>query len=166
MADSEIPVDDPAAEKDGKSSKLVPILSVVLCLVGIGAGYFAVSTGLIPLAKGPQSAQATQEKPAELPDVAFVEIPTLIVTLPPGAANTHLRFSGQIEVRPEYREDIEFLMPRIQDFLNGYLRALSAEDVEGQGALFRIRVQMFRRIVAIVGLGKVNNLLVTEFILN
>lgn len=101
-----------------------------------------------------------------LANVAFVEIPTLIVTLPPGAKNDHLRFTGLIEVPSEHQGDVEFLMPRIQDVLNGYLRALTIEDIEGPGALFKIRLQLFRRIVVVVGLGKANGLLVTEFILN
>jgi len=149
-----------------KASKLGPILGLVLCLLGGGLGFFAVSNGFVPI--GGEAAQKTEPHaaPSALPDVAFVDIPTLIVTLPPGAQNGHLRFSGQIEVPSEYRGDVEFLLPRIQDAMNGYLRALSAEDIEGPGALFRIRLHLFRRIVTVVGLGKVNGLLVTEFILN
>ncbi len=90
----------------------------------------------------------------------------MIVTLPPNAKNNHLRFTALIEVPLDHQEDVEFLIPRIQDILNGYLRALTAEDIEGPGALFKIRLHLFRRIAMVVGLGKANSLLVTEFILN
>ena len=105
------------------------------------------------------------EKTADQPDIAFVTVPTLLVSLPPGAENKHLRFSGEIEVPKQFAEDVEFLMPRIQDLMNGYLRALKAEEIEGPGAIFRIRLHLYRRIVSVVGLGKTNGLLITEFIL-
>ncbi|MFP7569185.1 flagellar basal body-associated protein FliL [Marivita sp. S2033] len=149
-----------------KSSKLGLILSVALCFLGAGLGYVGVSTGVIPIGGGEKTSPGPTQSVEERPDIAFVPIPTLIVTLPPDAKNDHLRFSGQIEVPAEYKSDVEFLLPRIQDLMNGYLRALTAEDIEGVGALFKIRLHLFRRIVMVVGLGKANGLMVTEFILN
>ncbi len=148
------------------ASKLGLLMSVAFCLAGAAIGYFAVSKELVPARSNDAASPATGDLPDILPDVAFVEIPPLIVTLPTGARGEHLRFAGQIEVPSQYRGDVEFLMPRIQDALNGYLRALTIEDIEGQGALFKIRLQVFRRIVMVVGLGKANSVLVTEFILN
>ncbi len=158
--------DTDTGEKAKKSSAIGLILSVLLCLLGAGLGYFGISSGMIPLGHTTSETSAPHDAPAALPDIAFVDIPTLIVTLPPGATNEHLRFSGQIEVPTKYQGDVEYLLPRIQDVMNGYLRALTAEDIEGPGALFKIRLHLFRRIVMVVGLGKANSLLVTEFILN
>jgi flagellar protein FliL len=149
-----------------RSSKLFIILSVILLLAGTALGYFGVWKGLIPIGGTQTDAKSLHSVSAELPPVAFVSIPTLIVTLPSDAKNKHLRFSSQIEVLVEHQNEVEFLMPRIQDLMNGYLRALTAEDIERPGALFEIRLQLFRRVVMVVGLGKVNGLLVTEFILN
>ncbi|MEN8660083.1 flagellar basal body-associated FliL family protein [Marivita sp.] len=155
-----------SGENAKKSSKMVLILSVVLCVAGGGLGFFALSSGLVPIGNAVPQETESYDEVIPLANVAFVEIPTLIVTLPPGAKNDHLRFTGLIEVPSEHQGDVEFLMPRIQDVLNGYLRALTIEDIEGPGALFKIRLQLFRRIVVVVGLGKANGLLVTEFILN
>ena len=157
---------DEAAEAPKKSSKLALVLSLVLCLAGGGLGFFAVSSGLVPLGNSEPQEAPPETEVSPLPDVVFVPIPTLLVTLPPGAENKHLRFTAQIEVVKGHEADVEFLMPRITDLMNGYLRALSADDIEGAGALFKIRLQLFRRVVMVVGLGKVNGLLVTEFILN
>jgi flagellar FliL protein len=161
---------DPSEEDSGegtrKSPKLGFFLSVVLCLAGAGLGFFSISSGLVSLSHAGTDKAKSHGASTVAPDVAFVEIPTLIVTLPPGARNEHLRFTGLIEVPTGYEDEVMFLMPRIQDVLNGYLRALTIEDIEGAGALFRIRLQLFRRIVMVVGLGKANSLLVTEFILN
>lgn len=150
---------------DGKPSKIWLILSVLFCVVGGAAGYFGVSSGVFPFGTSETRDRPAASDPVVRPDVAFVDIPTLVITLPPGAKNEHLRFTGQIEVPSKFKSDVEYLMPRIQDMMNGYLRALTAEDIEGPGALFKIRLHMFRRIVMVVGLGKANSLLVTEFIL-
>jgi flagellar FliL protein len=57
-------------------------------------------------------------------------------------------------------------MPRIQDVLNTYLRAVDVEDLEEPAALLRLRAQMLRRVQVVVGDGPVRDLLVTEFVLN
>lgn len=159
-------IETEAGEPTKKPSRMGLILSVVLCLLGAGLGYFGVSSGFVPLS-GDGSAKAKDRSDSVArPDVAFVDVPTLIVTLPQGTQNTHLRFAAQIEVPSKYQKDVEYLMPRIQDMMNGYLGALTAEDMEGPGALFKIRLHLFRRIVMVVGQGKANSLLVTEFILN
>lgn len=145
---------------------MIPVLSVVLFLVGAGLGYFAITSGVVPFGASEPVAHAPVTTPSDLPDVAFVSVPTLIVTLPPDARNTHLRFSAQIEVPRAHQADVEYLMPRIQDLMNGYLRALTAADIERPGALYEIRLQLFRRVVMVVGLGRANGLLVTEFILS
>jgi len=150
---------------DRSPSKIWLILSVLLCFVGGAAGYFGVSGGLVPFGASETRDRSAAPAPVERPNVAFVDIPTLVITLPPEAQNEHLRFAGQIEVPSKYKSDVEYLMPRIQDMMNGYLRALTVEDIEGPGALFKIRLHMFRRIIMVVGLGKANSLLVTEFIL-
>ncbi|WP_439123081.1 flagellar basal body-associated FliL family protein [Marivita sp.] len=156
----------PQGDADSKaSSKMGLVVSVLLCLLGGALGFFGLSSELLPFDQGAATGTVHDEKPA-MPDVAFVDIPTLIVALPPGATNGHLRFTGQIEVPAKYQNDVEHFLPRIQDAINGYLGALTVEDIEGPGALFKIRLHLFRRIVMVVGLGKANSLLVTEFILN
>jgi flagellar FliL protein len=57
-------------------------------------------------------------------------------------------------------------MPRIVDVLNTYLRALSLADMEERAALLRLRAQMLRRVQIVAGAGRINDLLVMEFVLN
>lgn len=167
MAATEEKAEDGTAKKTRKASKLLMPLSFLLFVASAGAGFFGASSGLLPVALpvGGADAEKTAHV-ADMPEIAFVPVPTMIVTLPPDARNAHLRFASQIEVPRQYAPDVEALMPRIQDLLNGYLRALTAEDIEGPGALIRLRAQMLRRILLVVGQGRANNLLVTEFILN
>jgi len=165
MATAAADGNDGAIGEKKPSSKIGLVLSLVLCVFGVGLGYYGVTSGILPLGGTTTSLKVEKAKAADLPDVAFVDVPTLIVTLPPEAENKHLRFSAKIEVPSEYQTDVEFLMPRIQDLMNGYLRALRAKDIEGPGALFRIRVHLFQRVLMVVGKGKAKGLLVTEFIL-
>lgn len=154
-----------ALEKVGKS-RIFLLLSLVLFSLGAGLGYFGISGGLLHWGESQSKTTIHNTTDAGIPEVAFVPIPSLTITLPQDAKNTHLRFSAQIEVPKEHQSDVEFLIPRIQDLMNGYLCALTTDDIERPGALFEIRLQLFRRIVMVVGLGRANGLLVTEFILN
>lgn len=165
MANTNTPEID-ASQNSRKPSKRLLLLSFCLCVIGAGGDFFAQSSGALDFNRNATLTGRVEAASQTRPDVAFVEIPTLIVTLPLNAKNNHLRFTALIEVPREHQKDVEFLMPRIQDILNGYLRALTAEDIEGPGALFKIRLHLFRRIAMVVGLGKASSLLVTEFILN
>ena len=70
-------------------------------------------------------------KPEEpLPDVTFVPVDPLTVSLGPGSANRHLRFRAELEVEPGAKSDVTAMLPRVLDVLNGYLRAVSITDLE------------------------------------
>ena len=58
------------------------------------------------------------------------------------------------------------LKPRVMDVLNGFLRAVEVQELEDPAALIRLRAQMLRRIQIVVGEGRVNDLLIVEFVLN
>lgn len=155
------------------SSKLPLIIGLVLALAGGGGGFFAVQSGLLGLGNGDEGdghpATDHAEPPVEtkaLPDVAFVEVPPVLISLGPGAQGDHLRFRASLEVPTQYQAEVEKILPRIQDVLNSYLRALEAHDIEAQGALVRLRGQMLRRIKLVAGEGRVRDLLVLEFVLN
>ena len=52
------------------------------------------------------------------------------------------------------------LMPRIQDVLNSYLRAVEVRQLEDPSALLRLRAQMLRRVQIVTGEGRVRDLLI------
>ncbi|WP_306132527.1 flagellar basal body-associated FliL family protein [Roseivivax marinus] len=179
-----------------KKSKLPMILGVVLALLGAAGGFFAVSSGMIlggggSDAAAPPAREATAEEeetatpmeddtdieggaeapptpvaPVELGDIAFVELPPLLVSLGPGAQNTHLRFRATLEVPSRHAAEVTTLQPRVLDAMNSYLRALSPADIEAQDALLLIRAQLTRRVQLVLGEEKLRDLLVLEFVLN
>ena len=158
-----------------KFSKLPMILGIGLALAGGGGGFYAVYSGAFLAsdsavhtadAAGGSDEQAQAGKPAELPDIDYVPIDALVISLGDGATGAHLRFRAQLKVAQRYRAEVESLLPRVVDVLNSYLRALEVSDLADSSALVRLRAQMLRRIQIVTGAERVNDLLIMEFVLN
>ncbi|MDH3263663.1 MAG: flagellar basal body-associated FliL family protein [Paracoccaceae bacterium] len=144
-------------------SKKPLLIGLALALALGGGGFYAAYSGLLPL--GGSHAEAGNEV-APLPEVAFVPITPLVISLGPDTRSRHLRFSGELEVPVTFQADVQKLMPRVLDVLNGYLRAVDTRQFDEPSALIRLRAQMLRRVQIVVGEGRVRDLLVTEFVLN
>lgn len=161
LADVEEPQD--AAPK--KKSKKPLLIGLVLALIMGGGGFYATWSGLI-LAASDEGHATKEPEVGALPDIAFVPVDPLVITLGSGQNLRHLRFTSQIEVASPHVDEVQMLLPRIVDVLNGYLRAIDAGQLEDPAALVRIRAHLLRRIQIVTGEGRVRDLLVTEFVLN
>ena len=161
LAEAEAPQD---AEPKKKKSKLPLLIGLVLALALGGGGFYATYSGLLFGAGGED--HAAEETPDPLPDIAFVPIEPVVISLGQGAGKDHLRFTAELEVAKSYAEEVGILMPRILDVLNSYLRAVAISDLEDPSALARLRAQMLRRVQIVTGEVRVRDLLVTEFVLN
>jgi flagellar FliL protein len=146
-----------------KKSKLPILIGLVLALALGGGGFYATWSGMILGASDPQAAT---DSASPLPDIAFVPIDPIVISLGPGATSRHLRFTSQLEVNKPMTGEVTLLLPRIMDVLNGYLRAIEVAQLEDPSALVRIRAHMLRRIQIVTGEGRVRDLLITEFVLN
>jgi len=155
-----------------KASKLPLILGLVLALVGGGGGFFAVYSGMLPLGDGHDAAEfdtghkVDAPEIATMPDVAFVPVDPLTISMANDGEKHHLRFRAELEVKTSHKAEVEQLMPRVVDVLNNYLRALNLADIEDNTALVRLRAQMLRRVQIVTGGERVNDLLIMEFVLN
>ncbi len=101
-----------------------------------------------------------------LPDISFVSLPQLVVSLGAGSQSDHLIFRADLEVPRTMVQEVESILPRVVDVLNSYLRALEPRDIEGPSSLVKLRAQMLRRIQLVAGQDRVRDLLVMEFVLN
>lgn len=146
----------PPSRKGGKAL----VVAAALALLLGGGGFFATYKGF--LLAGPADHPAD---PAA-PQVAFVPMPPVILALGTAAANQKLRMTAQIEAPAASAAEVAHLMPRILDVTNTYLRAVEVAELQDPAALSRIRVHLFRRIGIVVGESKVNDLLITEFLLD
>lgn len=149
-----------------KRSKKPMILGLALFLVLGGAGFYAVFSGMILGHEDPAAAAAAEAAAAPLPDIAFLPVDPLTISIGTGADERHLRFVAQIEVGATHAAEVTTLMPRILDVLNGYLRAIDPAELKEPSALARVRAQILRRIQIVTGEGRVRDLLITEYILN
>lgn len=162
MADAAVDTD----EEVKKPSKMPLIIGVVALLLGAGGGFFATFSGLILAPESSVQPELDTSSPADLSDVAFVPVEPMVISLSPNSHSRHLRFRAQLEVPSQYASDVESLLPRVVDVLNGYLRALETADIESPAALTRLRAQMLRRVQIVAGPGRVNDLLIMEFVLS
>jgi flagellar FliL protein len=161
LADSEAP--------PRKRGLLLPLLiGLLLAAVGGGGGFWAVTMG--PFAPKPeaQSTDSAEPEGAVTPPVAvaFVPLETLVISLGAEQAARHLMFSAELEVDPIHHAEVSLLTPRVLDVLNSYLRVISISELSDPASLARLRAQMLRRIQVVTGPGRVNDLLVTQFVVN
>ncbi len=158
---------DAPEEAPKKASKLPLILGVVLAVVGGGGGFFAVQSGILfGSSDDDHEAEVAEADAVARPEVSFVAIDPLVISLPSSGGRDHLRFAAQLEVPPEYAAEVEAIKPRIVDVLNGYLRAVDLAELEDPTALIRLRSQMLRRVQVVAGKGRVGDLLIMEFVLS
>ena len=153
-------------EEAPKSSKMPLIIGLVAGLLGAGGGFFATFSGMI---LAPPETSVVEEPEVELKplaDVAYVPLEPMVVTVGEARNNRHLRFRAQLEVPSQYLADVEAITPRILDIIHGYIRAVRIEDLEDSTALLRFRSHMLRRIDVVAGYGRVNDILIMEFVLN
>ena len=188
MAEDQEKAPGGAAKGGGKRKLVIGAALMALCAA---AAFAAVSMGLVPGLGGSKAAEGGEVHEAS-PDghdgkasqahaeaasggeggghgasgVAFVAVDPLTVTLGAGAERSHLRFTSQLEVPAAEAGAVAALMPRIVDVLGSYLRALEPAMVEDRDAHLRLRAQMLRRVRLVAGVDAVDDLLVTEFVIN
>lgn len=150
----------------GKSSKLPLVLGFVLALLGAGGGFFAASSGLIFATESQNAEKEESPETGKINDLAFVPMEPLTITLPRSSRYKHLLFRGELEVASQYQADVQKMLPRVIDVINSYLRALEVSDFEEPAALTRLRSQMLRRAQIVTGPGRINDLLIMEFVMN
>ena len=149
-----------------KVSKLPLILGLLFALVFGGGSYLAVSSGTIFNRETGNLAEDNFINVEPLPDVTFVPVDPLVISLGSKSDYSHLQFESQLEVVRQYQDDVTVLMPRIVDVLNGYLRAVNVRDFEEPSTLIRLRAQMLRRVQIVTGEGRVRGLLIMKFVVN
>ncbi len=142
-----------AAKPDGDHGEMA---------VDAGHGESASGHGEAAPAEGRHNTAANER----LPELAFVPVQQVVISLGSAANNAHLIMSSQLEVDKPMAAEVTMLMPRILDVINGYLRAVDVAQLEDPSSLVTLRAQMLRRIQIVTGEGRVRDLLITEFVLN
>ena len=149
-----------------KGSKLPLIAGFALMILGGGGGFFAVSSGMILGGESKTAPEKPEAVSTGIGDVRFIPIEPISVSLAPDSGYRHLRFRAQLEVIKDHKSEVETILPRIVNVLNGYLRAVQVSDLADPASLTRFRTQLLRRAQIVAGPGRINDLLIMEFVLN
>lgn len=153
--------DIPVVDSPPRRGRLPLLLGLLGALAAAAGGFYLTFSGrVLPVTAAPAAG------PVALPDLAFVPLDPVIISLGPASRGRHLRFTSQVEVVARHRAEVDALRPRLLDVLNSYLRALEPEEIEAPGGLPRLRAQMLRRLQIVTGEGRVRDLLITEFVIN
>lgn len=165
-----------APQAGANMGKRAIFLWLFLAVSGGAAGFYAVRSGVFMAGdSGPSGHTEVDQAQSEAAfpqargtmdaETVFVPIDPIVISMGSGAAREHLRFRADLEVNAGKAKEVERVLPRIVDVLNGYLQALELDDLQDSAALIRLRAQMLRRVNIVTG-GGVKNLLIIEFVLN
>ncbi|WP_425044962.1 flagellar basal body-associated FliL family protein [Primorskyibacter sp. S87] len=157
-----------APKEKTKPRKKGFILSLLLAAIGAGAGFFLSRSDVMPIGKNQENEYSDRVAAAEqetVPSVEYVPIEPITVSLVGPNGMRQLRFRAQLEVYSGYQDEVEHLLPRVVDLMNGYLRAVEPSNLTDSLALVRLRSQLLRRINIVTGEGRVRDLLVMEFVI-
>jgi len=114
-----------------------------------------------------KTAAAGPEFPATPPQVAYFDIPDLIVNIQSADGSpVYLKLSLSLELyTAEEKAGIQVLVPRIVDQFQGYLRELRADDLKGSAGIMRVKEELLRRTNVAAAPYKVRDVLLKEMIL-
>ena len=151
--------DDSAPAARGRRRWLLPL---ALCIVAGGAGFTPTWLGLwSPLALIEGVGAPAGESAARLP--AFIEVPPLVLSIP-GPHPRRLRLGITLEVQERNRAAVTHLLPRVNDVATGFLTGIAPEAYDRRGILEVIRAELTTRISQATGPGKIDDVLLTEFV--
>lgn len=159
---AEAALEAPADKPKRSLKRLIFMAVIVLVLAGGGfaLSYLGVIQGLIG---GGESSADSHGSAEDHP--SFVPIETITIVLP-GTPPRQFRMTAQIEVAPGQAAAVQAMMPRVQNILQGFLRAVEPDALADRAAWFDLRLQMLYRVRMVLGEAMVRDLLITDFIVN
>jgi flagellar FliL protein len=177
-----------SAESGSSKLPLIMMLAGVLVLgAGIGAGVFLlvmggeeeapVVDGEVAAVAAPAAAPAAEAAPApeldadgnpipQKPQIFFKEVPEILVNLASrGSSTRYLKLKVSLELGSEADlESIEYVMPRVVDDFQLYLRQLRVEDLNGSAGIYRLKEDLLLRANQSAQPLKIKNVLFKEIL--
>jgi flagellar FliL protein len=160
-------------EKVGGKKRLILIIVAAVSALAIGAGLFF--SGIFSGGEEKAEEKPAAEHAAEAPAVdaqgnplapVFYELPEFLVNLnTTGKQVSFLKMRVSVELnRQEDVVKLESYMPRVTDGINSYLRELRASDLSGSAGTARLREELLLRLNKSVDGVKVNNVYITNIL--
>ncbi len=159
MAEAALDPSETAPVSSRKRLIFMALMALILAAAGFAVSYLGVIESLL----GGAGASHAEGQVTAAP--AFVAIAPMAIVIP-GTPPRQFRMSAQIEVAQGHEDSVTTLMPRVQNVLQGFLRAVEPETLGDRSAWFDLRLQMLYRIRMVLGEDVVRDLLITDFIVN
>jgi flagellar FliL protein len=150
-------------------SKILMLVSFIL-LILISGGIYYVVQNRDSLLRFFNSADKEEEvnkgQRLNLMNIGYITLPDLIVNLRSTKNRTSvLKASFVFELEDiKDKENIEKLKPIIIDEFQTYLRELEIGELNGSGALERVRQELFTRVNTVIEPLKIRKILIKEFL--
>lgn len=160
------PVEMDLMENANASSKHL-ILGFVLAYALVFAGLAAVGYHCLPKS-GENIRVSKKEAPIVLTDVAYVDLPPVIVSVEArqGVSTTpRVRVDLALEVARKDREVVEGYQPYITERVGTMLRGLSPEEIESTRNIGWIRSEMLRAVNTAGAPAQVQGVIFRRFVL-
>lgn len=152
-------MNDPEASEPVKpKGKLASIIFLFVVLALGGAGFALTYLDLLPIPTFESKEESTDSV------VEFVEVPQVQVPLL-GTRGRIVSLSASIETTSEFRSEVEYLMPRVQDIIISFLSGVDVDAYDKRGALEIIRAELFSRTRMVLGEDHAKDLLIREFLI-
>ena len=166
--DSEEGEEEGEASEGGGKKKLIIIIAVALMLL-IGGAAGAYFMGLLdPLLGSDESAEESEELTEKYTgDPVFFELEEILVNLNGSGGKTiflKLKLSLELE-KPSDKEKIQKVLPKVIDGFQTYLRELRVDDLEGAAGLYRLRLELMRRLTSNMAPVVIKNILFREMLI-
>ena len=160
--------DEEGASKKGGKGKLLIIVGAVLFLVigGAAAAYFmGFLDPLVEMAGG--GGEEGGEGGDDQAEAIFFDLPELMVNLnTTGRKKIFLKMRITLELRnPEDVPALEGMMPRVIDNFQVYVRELRVDDLKGSAGMYRLREDLFTRVIKAVAPIRVTDVLFKEMLI-
>lgn len=151
----------------GNKKMLIIVAAAALLVVGGGGAgaYFFLFSGSGD-AKAGKTADGKQRPPIVAPQVAFYDMPDIVVNIQSADGNpAYLKLGVALELTgADEKAGIQPLMPRVVDQFQGYLRELRVDDLKGSAGVLRLKEELLRRINVATAPFAVKDVLLKEMI--
>jgi flagellar FliL protein len=138
-----------------------PVLLLLLGGGGAGAYFF-----LLKPSDADKKAVASQEIPLTPPQVAFSDVPDILVNIQSNDGTpAYLKLSVSLELDNDLEKTgMTALMPRLVDQFQSYLRELRLDDLKGSAGVLRLKEELLRRVNVAAAPYKVRDVLLKQMI--
>lgn len=175
--------DGEGKKKKGGKKKLLFVLVPLVLLIGGGAAAYFLGV-LDPLIGGGEEAHGDEHAGGKKDDGhgkkddghgdghggegAFLAVPPVTVNLQADDGSPkYLRLTVQLELESAGDADaIRAIMPRVIDQFQTYLRELRVSDLRGSAGIYRLQLELLRRVNQAAAPVKIKDVLFQEILIN